>query len=505
MRVKVHYLCAATILAVYGVAVCPFIESLGPLQLILPIVVAFALQYVARRQICHLLDRRVAPKSRSARYFATELLLFIVVGSLLMTFNTLYYDFPLESGMKIVVGMLALGFFVAIDLSLEIERTLFLAAKQGGELIEPDNKFMPVTRKISWFASLSVVTLLVVVFLVINKDLDWLISASIDSGLADARRAIIAELSFIIAVTLPYLLTIIASYARNLRLFLDAMNGLLAEVSSGQLEGSVPVSSNDEFGVMASGTNQMVVNLKGLTEQLCATRDVTILSLAILAEKRDNETGAHIMRTQHYVKALAQQLRDHPRFKLLLDDGMIDLLFKSAPLHDIGKVGITDAILLKPGRHTPEEFEIMKTHVMIGGDALRRAEEELGQDSFLSVAREIAEGHHEKWDGSGYPRSLSGESIPAAARLMAVADVYDALISKRVYKPAYSHHKAVEIVREGRGNHFDPDVVDAFLAIEGEIVVIAQTYRDELTRNDEVAAPVATQLAGVASGCPLPS
>jgi putative two-component system response regulator len=215
------------------------------------------------------------------------------------------------------------------------------------------------------------------------------------------------------------------------------------------------------------------------TRDVQAIQDVTILTMASLAETRDNETGNHIRRTQHYVKALAIKLRDHPRFAGYFTDHVIDLLFKSAPLHDIGKVGIPDKILLKPGKLTPEEFEIMKTHTTLGRDAIEQAERQLGTPvAFLKLAKEIAYSHQEKWDGSGYPEGLVGDGIPVSARLMAVADVYDALISRRVYKPAFTHERAVELIAEGRGKHFDPDIADAFMEIREEFRTIAMKFGD---------------------------
>ena len=176
------------------------------------------------------------------------------------------------------------------------------------------------------------------------------------------------------------------------------------------------------------------------TREVIAIQDVTIHAMASLAETRDNETGNHIRRTQHYVKRLAELLSNHPRFCHFLDEDTIKLLFKSAPLHDIGKIGIPDRILLKPGRLTPEEFEVMKTHTTLGRDAIQHAEDQLGINVyFLHLAKEIAYGHQEKWDGSGYPQGVATDDIPISARLMAVADVYDALISRRVYKPGMSH------------------------------------------------------------------
>ena len=207
--------------------------------------------------------------------------------------------------------------------------------------------------------------------------------------------------------------------------------------------------------------------------------DVIILAMTSLAETRDSDTGNHIRRTQHYVRALAQHLKPHARFTSHLTDSAIDVLFKSAPLHDIGKVGIPDRILLKPGQLTPDEFEIIKTHTTLGHDAIEQAEQTLGASAdFLRVAKEIALSHQEKWDGSGYPQGLAGDDIPMSARLMAVADVYDALISERVYKRAMPHDRAVAIIFQGRGAHFDPDMVDAFIEIQSEFQAIAQRFSD---------------------------
>ncbi len=219
------------------------------------------------------------------------------------------------------------------------------------------------------------------------------------------------------------------------------------------------------------------VNRRG--QELAAIQDVTILAMASLAETRDSDTGNHIRRTQNYVRVLAQKLQTHPRFGYLLSDRTIDALYKSAPLHDIGKVGIPDRILLKPGRFTPDEFEIMKTHTTLGRAAILAAEKQLGMEvDFLRHAKDIAYYHQEKWDGSGYPEGLQGEAIPVSARLMAVADVYDALISRRVYKEGMPHAQAVAIIRDGRGTHFDPDMVDAFLELEDAFQDIAAQFRD---------------------------
>ncbi|MDH5678434.1 MAG: HD domain-containing protein, partial [Nitrospinota bacterium] len=354
-------------------------------------------------------------------------------------------------------------------------------AREGRALKVAGKRIFPMVNRFAMVAMVTVSMVVMVLFLLINKDLEWL--RSLPASDPRPTFVVLGEMALVGMVFLFHLVNIIYSYKGNLRLFFGLQNGALAAVSEGELYAMVPVSSRNEFGVMGEYTNQMISALRDRTEEIHRTRDVTILSLATLAETRDNETGGHILRTQGYVRALAMALRERPEYKEELTDEVIDLLFKSAPLHDIGKVGIPDSILLKPGKLTGEEFEIMKKHPVLGRDAIIRAEETLdaGEGSFLRYARQIAYGHHEKWDGSGYPEGIKGAEIPLSARLMAVADVYDALISKRVYKEAFSHEKARDIIAQGRGTHFDPDLVDTFIAIEQEIVDIAKRYADGVT------------------------
>lgn len=210
-------------------------------------------------------------------------------------------------------------------------------------------------------------------------------------------------------------------------------------------------------------------------------QDVSMRALASIAEARDDETGNHILRTQAYVNVLARALATTPRYAGELTPTLVETYTKAAPLHDIGKVAIPDHILHKPGKHTPDEWEIMKTHARQGSDAIWRAicdQEEREALDFLYIAMDIAHYHHEKWDGSGYPEGLAGEAIPLPARLMALADVFDALISKRAYKPVFPLDRATAIITEGRGRHFDPDVVDAYLAHLDEFATISARYAD---------------------------
>lgn len=221
-------------------------------------------------------------------------------------------------------------------------------------------------------------------------------------------------------------------------------------------------------------------------------QDLTIRALAALGEIRDLETGLHIVRTQRSIEILAHKLKDHPRFRDALAGNKLQMIVKAAPLHDIGKVGIPDAVLQKPGKLTPEEYEVMKAHPVLGANAIESAidnalagldtavvEQMSGAFEFLRVAQEICRGHHEKWDGSGYPAGLAGEHIPVSARLMALADVFDALMSRRVYKDAMALENVTAFLVEERGRHFDPDVVDAYLAMREQFAEIANRFHDE--------------------------
>jgi putative two-component system response regulator len=207
-------------------------------------------------------------------------------------------------------------------------------------------------------------------------------------------------------------------------------------------------------------------------------QEAAIESMSSLTETRDPDTGGHIKRTQNYIRLLAEYLKNQHRFSGVFDEETIDLLCKSAPLHDIGKVGVSDRILLKPGKLTDREFEEMKRHTVYGRDAIVAAEKKLGETSFLRFAREIAYTHHERWDGSGYPEGLRGDQIPVPGRLMALADTYDALTSKRVYKSQLPHEKAVQIILDAKGSQFDPVVVDAFLEVREDFRQIALRYID---------------------------
>ncbi len=223
-------------------------------------------------------------------------------------------------------------------------------------------------------------------------------------------------------------------------------------------------------GVLRDRTEKkkMEMDLLESYRKVHEARTATILGLAKLAEYRDEGTGTHLERIREYARILAVQLAKNPKYADRIDQQYIDDIYQSSILHDIGKVGTPDALLLKPGELTEDEFDIIKRHTLMGGNALKAIESQIESKSFLAMGKEIAYNHHEKWDGSGYPRGLKGEAIPLSARIIAVADVYDALTTKRFYKEAYSHEKAKSMIIRLKGQHFDPEIVKAFVAIEAE-------------------------------------
>lgn len=469
---SIHYILAFIVLSTYGSRVCPFLDSLTFSQLVFPIFIAFFIALLFRLKLQKSIDKLSLEKQIKTQFFL-ELKIFFLTGFLLATFNTVYYDFPPESGLKVIFGSVILGIFIGLDQALIREKTTIKKCIEKDVNIHVSS-FLSIPSKFMYMSILMLGTITGILMMTITKDLGWFYSQTFLNGFDFelAKNSILKEIAFIILVVLAYSIRIILMFGSNLKILLNNQNSVLSTIADGDLETYVPVVTNDEFGLIAQGTNHMIGDLRNQREEVKRTRDVIILGMASLAEARDNETGAHIIRTQKYVKALALVLQKKEKHKALLTDENIDILYKSAPLHDIGKVGIPDNILLKPGKLTPEEFNVMKKHSQIGAKSIRNTKGELLDDTFLNFAEEIAHFHHEKFDGSGYPNGLIGEEIPLSARLMAVADVYDALISKRVYKEGFTHENAKEIIIEGRGKHFDPEIVDAFIEIEEEFIRI---------------------------------
>lgn len=466
-RAILHYVAAVIVFTLYGGRVCPFIDSLPTAVLFIQTSTVFTLLYFIRT-----LTR--ATRDEDVNLF-THITLFAIVGAGFSAWYGVIYDFPIESNLKVLFGITMLGIVISLDLA--ISRVRHISAQNQTPNQKPES-IKPLAGQIGLGAMLLTVMITVLLSLVVYKDLQWLVEHTEHQISMSDIDSILKEFAFVAGVVLAYIALIAINGAALINEQLTRQTCVMSEAASGNLNVQVPLSQAGELSVIAYYTNQMLGDLQTSYDEINRTRDATIVGLSTLAEVRDNETGAHILRTQHYVKALANVLKHQARYAHFLTEENIDLLYKSAPLHDIGKVGIPDAILLKPGKLTDDEFSIMKTHAQLGADALCITEKSGDGIAFLKFAREIAATHHEKWDGSGYPRGLKGDAIPLSGRLMALADVYDALISKRVYKPAFSHDKAKAIILEGKGTHFDPTVVDAFLACEHKFVEIAQQYKD---------------------------
>ncbi|MGY3569451.1 HD-GYP domain-containing protein [Vibrio paucivorans] len=481
------YALAALLFGTYGGRVCPMLETLSASEIMTHVSITFVVMFVLRHFVLH--NHSLMQEQKMAQLDST---LFFMASVPLALYYNVFYSFPLDSNLKVLFGMTLFGFFTGSLLQLTSKLERFEHHINTSPQFDLSGERQSIVKQMIWMVVLLLATLTTMLAMVAVKDIFWLEHNPERVLDGTGTVSVIKEFIYISLVLGGYALTILILWSKLMKKVLLSQECTLIEVAQGHVDRRLPVFEHNELGSMASLTNTMLDSLQSTQDEVKTTRDVAIVSLSALAESRDNETGAHILRTQEYVKALAEELSHLEQYQSLLTPQYIELLYKSAPLHDVGKVGIPDNVLLKPDKLTNEEFEIMKTHPQIGAEALSIAEKQLGSSSFLSVAKEIALTHHEKWDGSGYPNQLSGDAIPLSGRLMALADVYDALISKRVYKPAFSHDKAKAIILEGVGSHFDPTVVDAFLAIEEKFVTIAARYKDAEQLSEESNSPLHT-------------
>lgn len=467
----VHYAVAALLLSFYGIAVCPIIRNLDPFAVITTFAIAFAVAFLLRSALVGRLARLGVLERVNLHVLAFDIAYLIGIGLVVWLYYDSQHYLPWHSIAKIVFGFSALAFFIAMDLALHREANLRKALFRSGGSLELQERFMPIRSKFVFIAIASFLTAASITILVVMKDINWL--ARHPDQLETAKYAIIAEILFVAIVMSGYVIRILIGFADRVGQTLVDVNAVLTRVRDGDLSASLPITSVDEFGRSAALTNHMIDCLSQRTNELQNSYQAILAVCMRLASLHDDETGGHIARTQSYVDILTAQLMKSAKYRGVIGARDRALFRMAAPLHDIGKVGIPETILRKPGKLSAEEFDLMKTHTLIGDDALGAAEKDVGRIEFLDVARRIAIAHHEKWDGSGYPYGLKGEDIPLPARIMALADVYDALRSSRPYKPAFSHEKARGIIVEGRGSHFDPDVVDAFLQIEARFVAIS--------------------------------
>ena len=337
----------------------------------------------------------------------------------------------------------------------------------------------PVTRFEIFFVLVTILTITVITLFIDQKVtfLNFYFLPVIMAGaLLGARRSVLGAVLCIVLVSLyvahdPEKFLIPASRA-NLYLHIVAWAGFLI------ISGAVVGKQREKLQSKINQTQQIYNQLAESNQSFEEARAATILGLAKLAEYRDNETGAHIERIREYVKILARELSSHPKYQSYITNNYINDLYESSILHDIGKVAVPDKILRKPGKLTMLEFEVIKTHTTLGGDALKEVEAKVKGQSFLNIATEIAYFHHEKWDGSGYPKGLKGAEIPLSARITALADFFDAVTSRRIYKAALSLEKTKALILEGKGRHFDPDVVDAFFMRINDFIDVRKKIAD---------------------------
>ena len=468
------YVLAGVLFGTYGSRVCPMLETLTAMETLTHVSIVFAILLVIRLTVA----TRWAVYQQG-QYIKLDTALFFLISIPLATYYNLSYEFPLDSNLKVLFGMALFGFFTGSILELESKlKQMETYHAQGTNDFQLSGVRQSLVKQLISLVMVLLTSLTLMLSMVAIKDVFWL-EHNPDRILdGTGKISIMKEFAYLSLVLGGYAVVIMTMWSKLIKKVLLSHECALIEVTKGNIQSRLPVFNHDELGSMALLTNNMLDSLQSVQQEVKATRDVAIVSLSALAESRDNETGAHIIRTQEYVKALAEHMSQSEKHAPLLTPEYIELLYKSAPLHDVGKVGVPDNVLLKPGKLTDEEFAIMKKHPEIGAEALSIAESQLGSCSFLRVAKEISLTHHEKWNGQGYPNQLAGEDIPLSGRLMTLADVYDALISKRVYKPAFSHEKAKGIIIEGKGQHFDPDVVEAFLAVEQQFVEIAATHKD---------------------------
>lgn len=313
---------------------------------------------------------------------------------------------------------------------------------------------------------------------------------SVEHPNEDPENALEADRGVILEVYTPILLDgnvvgVIEVYEATAELYKSIQNGKLFIILTGVAFGTLLYLL--QFSIFYNSHTRQ----KELSNQLDRVKDATLFALASLAENRDVETGQHIERTALFVKLLAKGLSANPKYKQIITPQFILELERAAPLHDIGKVGIPDAILLKPGPLTADEFNIIKTHTDIGAKTLQTAENRLQEKSYLTTAIAITKSHHEKWDGTGYPEGLIGDNIPLSARIMAIADVYDALRSTRPYKASFSHLKVYDMILQESGHHFDPDLIAVFKTLHHEMAQIFDENQEKsmaIMSQDEVTS-----------------
>jgi response regulator RpfG family c-di-GMP phosphodiesterase len=471
VRSAIHHAVAAALLTVYGYHVCNFISGLAVAAWMASLAPILLLQWTARTALARFYVSASPIALRPRRAFLVELSAFAIGGAILGGLNVVVHGFPIGSGVKLGLGFITIGLFAGADAAIARSRARF---DDGGLGAEAFGSHVPFDLRVGFVTALVMSLLTAISALLVLRAFDELSTG----GTGNFKRVAV-ELLFVLCVFVAYSFNLVRGLGglvgRALREQIDTLQASQVAVSGRR----AVVATTDEFGLITREINTLLDALDASHRNAARANDTMIRGLVSLAGARDHETGPHLRRTQRYVELIARRLASDPELGPSLHDEAIRLMRAAAPLHDIGKVGIPDRALRKPGRLTDEETAVVRTHVALGIEVLDGIVREVGHTPFLETARDVIAGHHERWDGRGYPRGLAGDDIPLAGRIMAVADVYDALRSVRVYKPAMSRENAKRVVTDGAGSHFDPRVVAAFLLVEPEIARIADALADD--------------------------
>lgn len=464
-----HHLVSSVFVTIYGYSVCNFINGLEVslwAATLLPVLVA---QWMLRSAIA----ARISAASSAARprlAFCGELGVFVIGGAVIGVVNSVFHGFPPGSGLKAMMGFVTIGIFAGVDQAFVRTRIRF---EEGGMPSLPSTPRSPFAVRLGLSFGLVTALLLVVISLLVLRGIE---DGTVQS--AQGFRHLAIEFAFVFLVILCYVGNCARGAERLLAKAVSEQVKTLGEAREGRARRRAVIGTHDEIGFVSGEINHLLDELDRAHETTTRTNDAIMQALIGLAGARDNETGAHLQRTQRYVGILCNQLALDPEHASALSPSAIADIVSAAPLHDIGKVAVPDAILRKPGRLTPEEFEVMKNHVTHGLAVIDKVVADVGATPFLAAARDVIAGHHEHWNGAGYPFGLKGAAIPLAGRVMALADVYDALRSARVYKPAMTHAEARRILIDGAGTQFDPLVLAAFLVAEPQFERIAASITD---------------------------
>ncbi|MBT5652684.1 MAG: HD domain-containing protein [Nitrospina sp.] len=464
MRITTHYIFSIIILAIYGERVCPIIESIGQLDWTIRLSVVFTVLFFIRPLFVKWVVLRAEWQKQPQRQFLLEGSLFLVGASLLAWYNSYENYADTVSSAKVFLGCITFGFFTACDMALERQKIITNNEVLVDHNVESTKVVFPITAKLTAVAVFSLIFMTSIMFLVFLKDLYWFIDLEQDNY-GQGSLSFLKELLFLGSVILAEMINLIISFCRNLKQFFQNQNASMEAVSKGNLDQHVMISSQDEFSVMGRYTNWMIEMLKKRKLELEKARREIVVRLGRAAEYRDNETGMHVIRMSNYSAALARSAK--------LPEEQCDLILQASPMHDVGKIGIRDNVLLKPGKLEGDEWVNMKTHVDIGVSILSGGDSEI-----IQLAQEIAATHHEKYDGTGYPNGLKGEEISITGRIVPICDVFDALTSKRPYKKAWTVEDSIDLMKQEKGKHFDPDLVDKFISILPEILEIRERYSE---------------------------